>query len=297
MNILITGGSGLLGKSLTQFFENKGDTVAWLSRSKNKQQTFYWNVEKFTIDTEAIEWADVIIHLAGASIAGKRWTKAYKQELIASRIQGTNLLNTGIDKAIKKPQQLIAASAIGYYGAYFDDVSLFDETDKPGTDFLAELCVKWEEEILKSTIPTAIIRIGIVLSPDGGALKEMITPIKFGIGSALGSGNQIVSWIHISDLVAIFSFLLENNLEGIFNGVANQPVTNNVLTGEIAKVLKRPLFMPNVPPFVLKIVVGEMAYYVVTGANISNGKLLQKGFKFEYETINRAVNNLINGFS
>lgn len=296
MNILITGGSGLLGKALTQFFENNGDTVAWLSRSNNKQLTFYWNIENFTLDAETMEWADIVIHLAGASIAGKRWTTKYKEELIISRIEGTKLLISSIEKATNKPKQLISASATGYYGAYFSNDMLFDETHKPGTDFLAELCVKWEEEILKSTIPTAIVRIGIVLSPNGGALQQMITPIKFGVGSGLGSGKQTVSWIHISDLVAIFSFLKENTAVGIYNGVAPQPITNEELTAELAKALKRPLFLPNIPLFALKIVMGEMAYFVVTGARVSSSKLAQSGFKFEYKTINAAINNLINGF-
>lgn len=295
MNILITGGSGLLGTRLTEELQNRGDTVAWLSQSKKKQKHFLWDVFKNEIDAEAIEWADVIIHLAGASIAGKRWTKAYKEVLYSSRIEGTRLLKEAISSCIEKPKYLIGASAIGFYGSYLEQKKPFVESDKKGEDFLAQLTGDWEKEIFKrkEEIKTSVIRIGIVLSAKGGALEQMVMPAKYGLSAAIGSGKQVISWVHIDDVVGQFLFLIDKQEEGVFNGTSSMPCSNEVLTKEIANTLKRPFFLPNIPPFVLKIVLGEFSDYVVLGADVSSYKVQKIGFKLKYPHIKDALNQLL----
>ena len=295
MNILITGGSGLLGISLTEQLEKRGDNVAWLSQSIKKQKSFLWSVPKNEMDSAAIEWADVIIHLAGASIAGKRWTKAYKEVLYSSRIGGTQLLLDTVSKAVKKPKYIIAASAIGYYGAYLEQKEPFEESNTSGDDFLACLTKDWEKAIFarKEEIKTAALRIGIVLSLKGGALPQMVLPAKYGLSAALGSGKQLVSWIHIDDLVNQFLFLIDREEEGVFNGVSLSPCTNEELTNKIAKTLKRPYFLPNIPGFVLKFMLGEFSKFVVLGSDVSSNKLQKLGFKFIYPKIKEALEQLL----
>lgn len=295
MKILITGGSGLLGTSLTMELQNQGYTVAWLSQTLKREKHFLWNVSKKEIDKEAIEWADVIIHLAGASIAGKRWTKSYKEELYSSRIEGTRLLMESINKAMNKPTYFIAASAIGYYGVYKKQSKPFIEFDNAGNDFLARLTFDWEKEIFafKDVIKTAAIRIGIVLSSKGGALNQMVLPAKLGLSAALGSGQQIVSWIHIDDLVNQFLFLIKKQEEGVFNGVSPTSCTNKQLTEEIAITLKRPYFLPNIPVFIVNVMLGELSKYVVLGSDVSSHKIQKLGFQFKYPEIKSALIQLL----
>lgn len=295
MKILITGGSGFLGSYLTKALEDREYEVAWLSQSQKSQKTFLWNVVAQSLDKEAIEWADIIIHLAGASIAGKRWTKEYKQELVASRILGTRLLHKSIAASENKPKQLIASSATGFYGAYEDDHVSFIEENEAGKDFLAELTKNWEKEIFsgKEIVNTSALRIGIVLGNDGGALDEMVKPAKLGVSAPLGSGNQVLSWIHIDDLVQMFLFLIDKKLSGVFNAVSPEPISNKVLTKAIAKSLSKPCFLPNVPGFVLKILLGEFAEFVLLGARVSSKKMQEHGFVFKYENHESALQNLI----
>lgn len=295
MNILITGGSGLLGTRLTEELQNRGDTVAWLSQSPKKQKYFLWDVFKNEIDAEAIEWADAIIHLAGASIAGKRWTKAYKEVLYSSRIEGTRLLKEAISISTQKPKYLIGASAIGFYGSYLEQNKPFVESDKIGMDFLAQLTGDWEYEIFKrkEEIKTSVIRIGIVLSAKGGALEQMVMPAKYGLSAAIGSGKQVISWVHIDDIVGQFIFLIDKQEEGVFNGTSSMPCSNKVLTKEIASALKKPYFLPNIPAFVLKVILGEFSDYVVLGADVSSDKIQKLGFKLKYPQIKDALNQLL----
>lgn len=295
MKILITGGSGFLGSYLTKALEDREYEVAWLSQSQKSQKTFLWNVDAQSLDKEAIEWADIIIHLAGASIAGKRWTKVYKQELVASRILGTRLLHKSIAASENKPKQFIASSATGFYGAYEDDHVSFIEENEAGKDFLAELTKNWEKEIFsgKEIVNTSALRIGIVLGNDGGALDEMVKPAKLGVSAPLGSGNQVMSWIHIDDLVQMFLFLIDKKLSGVFNAVSPEPISNKVLTKGIAKSLSRPCFLPNIPGFVLKILLGEFAEFVLLGARVSSKKMQEHGFVFKYENHESALQNLI----
>ena len=297
-NILITGGTGLLGSALSQKLESLGFNLAYLSRSSGKfrgHQKFKWDIPNGHLDLEAIRWADSIIHLAGAGVADKKWTNNRKKEILKSRVESTKLLYNSIKSSEAQVNQIISASAIGYYG-FADSNSRFKENDEAANDFLAEVTKEWENETKKFSelgIPNSQVRIGVVLSSKGGAFQKIMQPINFGLGAPLGSGKQGMSWIHIEDLVDIFLFLLENKQEGVFNGVAPNPVSNQRITKSIAKALGRPLFLPNVPAFVLKIVLGEMSDIVLKGSYVSSDKLEQSGFNFNFPEIDTAVADIV----
>ncbi len=291
-NILITGGSGLIGGQITSLLEQKGFEVAWLSRSKQPQKSFIWDVEKMSIDQESIEWADAIIHLAGAGVADKRWTEERKKVILESRTKSTQLLYNAISKAKSKPNTFVSASAIGYYGMS-TGTALVDENTSPGSDFLAEVVKAWEREVKKMEelhLRTVILRIGIVLDEDGGALAEMLKPP---VAAPLGSGDQWMSWIHIHDLARIFVFAIEKTtLQGTFNAVAPNPSTNYQVTKLAANAKGKPFVGIGVPGFVLKLVLGEMAQMVLGGNRVSSQKIQKAGFEFEYTNLDQAVKDI-----
>lgn len=291
-NILITGGSGLVGKEITKILESKDYSVAWMSRSPQSQKSFLWNVEKNQIEPEAIEWADAIIHLAGTGVAEKRWTSERKKEILESRTQSTQLLYQTIEKAAKRPSTLISASAVGIYG-FNTGTNLVDENGPVGSDFLAEVVVAWENEVKKMEaldLRTVLLRIGIVLSEEGGALGEMMKPP---IAAPLGSGDQWMSWIHIEDLAKMFVFALEKTtLQGVFNAVAPNPATNQQLTQAAAKAKGKPYVGIGVPGFALKLVLGEMAAMVLGGNRVTSQKIQKAGFEFEFPDLKPALKNL-----
>ena len=294
--VLIGGGSGLIGTRLTSILLDKGYQVRHLGRQAKDGpvKTFAWDIRRKTIDGKAFEDADVVINLAGANINGHRWTKSYKQELLTSRTESTRLIVDFLNSKSNRVKQFIAGSAIGFYG-FGDNSRWFKENDTPGKDFMAQITVEWEkvaDQVKSNQIKIAHIRTGIVMSRQGGALQEMSRPIKLFIGAPLGSGQQFVSWIHLEDLCGIFIHIIENNLSGIFNAVAPQPATNEEITKAIAKQLHKPLLLPNIPPFVLKIILGEMSDAVVNGSKVSSEKIQVTGFKFQYPTIDAALNNL-----
>ncbi|MFC5626792.1 TIGR01777 family oxidoreductase [Algoriphagus winogradskyi] len=291
-NILISGGSGLIGQKITQLLELKGYSVAWLSRSKQQQKSFLWDVEKQTIDAEAVEWADAIIHLAGAGVAEKRWTEERKKIILNSRIDSTRLLYTAVENAAEKPNTFISASAVGFYG--FDTgTTLMDETHESGSDFLAQVVVSWENEVKKMEelhLRTVMLRIGIVLDANGGALGEMMKPP---IAAPLGKGDQWMSWISIEDLARMFVFALEKTtLQGVFNAVAPNPATNQQLTQAAAKAKGKPYVGIGVPGFVLKLVLGEMAAMVLGGNRVSSQKIQKAGFDFECPDLTPALKHI-----
>jgi uncharacterized protein (TIGR01777 family) len=291
-NILISGGSGLIGQKITQLLELKGYSVAWLSRSKQQQKSFLWDVEKQTIDAEAVEWADAIIHLAGAGVAEKRWTEERKKIILDSRIDSTRLLYTAVENAAEKPNTFISASAVGFYG--FDTgTTLMDETHESGSDFLAQVVVSWENEVKKMEelhLRTVMLRIGIVLDANGGALGEMMKPP---IAAPLGKGDQWMSWISIEDLARMFVFALEKTtLQGVFNAVAPNPATNQQLTQAAAKAKGKPYVGIGVPGFVLKLVLGEMAAMVLGGNRVSSQKIQKAGFDFECPDLTPALKHI-----
>ena len=297
-NILITGASGLIGDRLTDLLHDDGYRIAHLSRTlrSGKARTFLWNIDQDRIDSEAFRSADAIIHLAGESIGGKRWTKKRKNEILKSRTHSTWLLYDELKKGNHNVKTFVSASAIGYYG--IDDKDAFyHEDDKQGNGFLAEVVHQWEgfvDQISTLGIRVIKIRNGVVLSEKGGALKELMKPVKFYIGAQLGKGTQFLSWIHLDDLCRIFIKAVEDErIQGIYNGVAPNPVTNRDFTHRLANALKRPIILPPVPPFVLKFVIGEMAGLVLTGVKVSSQKIQTSGFNFKFDNLDDALRDLL----
>jgi uncharacterized protein (TIGR01777 family) len=300
MNILITGATGLIGKKMVTLLKKDNHIIHYLSTSKAKiehesnYKGFYWNPSKGEIDLAAFEDVSVIIHLAGASVS-KKWTKAYKNEIIQSRVQTANLLLNTLKAHPNKVKQFVAASAIGIYpddltAIYHEDDSKIDDS------FLGEVTQLWEESTnLFKSLPLLVttIRIGVVLAKESGALVEMTKPIKYGFGAVLASGKQYVSWIHIDDLVAIFKFVIDNNLEGIYNAVSPYPTTNEELTKAIAKTIHKPLFLPNVPKFMLRFLLGEMHQIVTSSQHVSSRKILDSGFQFQFASLSKSLQNLL----
>ncbi len=296
-NILITGASGLIGSRLIKNLLEKGHKVSVLSREASDIRgikVYNWDIEKQLIDLNAFDGIDTIIHLAGAGIADKRWTKQRKQEIVNSRVRSTQLLYHTIE-AIKAPvKTFISASAVGYYGDRNDEI-LYEESES-GTGFLADCCKQWEtsvDEGLKSGIRVVKLRIGIVLSKQGGALSELARPVSFFVGAALGSGKQWMPWIHLTDLVSIFEKAVENPAyTGTFNACSPNPVTNYEFTKILAKKLFRPLWPVKVPEFVLKTMLGEMSTVILNSNKTSPQKLIDMGFRFRYQGLDAALSEI-----
>lgn len=295
--ILISGGSGLIGMQLSKLLSENGYEVAHLTRSKKSDypyQQFEWNIKKQNIDDEAIHFADAIIHLAGAGVVDEKWTEERKKAIVKSRTDSAKLLKSAITKHNKKIEHFIGASGINYYGMDTGN-QLMTETDPAGEGFLPYVCEKWEEatdEISELEIKTAKIRIGIVLTDKGGALKQLAMPIKFGVGAPLGSGDQFMSWIHIDDLCRLFLHILKNGLSGTFNGVAPHPVTNKALTKAVAKQLGKPLWLPKVPSFAMKLILSDRADMVLGGVNASSQKVEATGFSFLFNEVEKALKDI-----
>lgn len=293
--ILITGASGLLGTRLTQLLLERGHTVSHLGRSKRPGSipSFTWNVEAGTMDPEALKNIDAVIHLAGAGIADEPWSVKRKREILESRTRSTALLVRELNKRGNDVQVLVSGSAIGFYGMTLTD-ALFTENDKAGADFLAEVVKAWEHEadLLKEK-RLVKIRTGVVLSKTDGALKEIAQPVRFGFGAPLGTGKQYVSWIHIDDICNMFIKAVEDeSMHGPYNGVTGA-VTNRALTQAIAKTLRKPLWLPAVPAFALKLFLGEMSYLVLYGSNVSSAKIRQAGFEFKFDNLGDALADLL----
>jgi uncharacterized protein (TIGR01777 family) len=304
--VLITGGTGMIGKALTYALVERNYKVIILSRKPvdhqppaNNISYAVWNIENQIIDSEAIQRADYIIHLAGAGIADKRWTKKRKQEIVDSRVKGGELLVKALQETPNKVKAMISASAIGWYGAdpVIPNPNPFTEDDPAADSFLGNTCEQWE----KSTEPatqlgkrSVKLRTGIVLSKSGGALKEFEKPLSFGIAPILGNGRQTYSWIHIDDLVRLYiSTIEDDNMRGAYNAVAPKPVSNKELMLQLARTKKRNFFIPvHVPSFALKIVLGEMSIEVLKSATVSCNKIHYSGFTFLYPTIEAVLKNL-----
>lgn len=296
--ILITGASGLVGSRLTELLLQKGHSVSHLGRSKKSGAvpSFVWDVEAGTLDSKALDNVDTIIHLAGAGVADKRWTKSRKEEILSSRVKSTQLLCDVLSKGNHPVKTVVSASAIGYYGFGFGE-EVFTENSKPGNDFLAQVTKQWEHTVnqLESlNLRVVKLRIGIVLSDKGGALVEMAKPIRLGVGSPLGTGEQFLSWIHLDDLCAMFIKAAEDEtMHGAYNAVTGDWITNAELTKMIAKILKKPLWLPNVPAFMMKIILGEMAVIVVNGSKVSADKIKGTGFEFNFTNLREALVSLL----
>ncbi|MFN3605263.1 MAG: TIGR01777 family oxidoreductase [Leptonema sp. (in: bacteria)] len=301
-SILITGGSGFIGKKLSDYFIKKNYKVFHLSKSGKiikDIQSFQWDPEKKYISEsgkEILQQVDAVIHLAGKNIAEQQWNESFKKEIINSRVDSTSflceLLNYNQNQ--KRPEVVIFASATGYYGDRGSEI--LTEESNPGKGFLAETCKLWEQASinLHPEIRKVHIRIGIVLDKEEGSLPKMLLPMKFFLGSIPGNGKQFLSWIHIQDLIRIFDFVLENNnAKGVYNGTAPHPVTIEEFYKVASKLLNRPIFLPNIPEFLIRFILGEMSKLVLDSACVLPKRLLDENFEFKYKNISSALDDLI----
>ena len=298
--VLLTGGTGTIGRRLTQLLKQQGYTVSLLSRSNKPIDgvtVYTWDIHKGELDHRAIETADYIIHLAGAGIADERWTDARKREIIESRTLSTQLLADALANYPHHVKAFVSSSAIGYYGADTGDRPMV-ESSPAGSDFMAQVVRAWEQSadaVAALGIRTVKIRTGVVLTMEGGALPKLVQPIRLGAGAALGSGQQYMSWIHIDDICQMFIQALEDETwRRAYNAVAPEPVTNEELTRAIAEVLHKPLILPRVPAFALKLVFGEMAIAVL-GSSLVLSKRIQHetDFSFHFPKLKDALVDLL----
>lgn len=296
--VLIGGGTGLIGTRLSERLTDKGYTVIHLSRTADPDARFpayAWDPSDKTIDQEAVAKADYVINLAGAGIADRPWTEARKELIIDSRVKSTDLLRETFEKTDHQPQVFVSSAAIGYYGDRGD--TLVDETSQPGTGFLSESCIEWEKAIgrvRQTGLRTVGIRVGLVLSPKGGALEKMLIPLKFGVSGYFGNGQQWYSWIHIDDLCDLFIHALEQgSMSGMYNGVAPNPVRNKKFAQVLSKAsAKKSLVLP-VPAFLLRIGLGEMADTVLYSTRVSNAKAEDTGFVYQFPELEPALVDLV----
>jgi hypothetical protein len=300
--ILITGGTGLIGTALTDLLISQGYKVVILTRELRRQvkeniSYARWDVRKGKIDSSAIASADHIIHMAGAGVADKRWSGRRKKEIVSSRVDSSRLLIKALTEIPNKVQTIVSASAIGWYGPDAKgSKKAFVEADPPGNDFLGNTCRMWEESIQPVTAlgkRLVILRTSIVLSNKGGAFPELVKTRKFGIASILGSGDQVISWIHIDDISRMYLYAITNKgTQGVYNAAAPEHVTNKELVLKTARAKKRPFIAVHVPAFALKIILGEMSIEVLKSTTVDDAKIRNTGFKFLYPTVDAALNQL-----
>lgn len=298
MKVLITGGTGLIGKTISQQLLEHKHEVVYLSRNPKSNELgipeFHWNLERGEAAVEAFEGVQAIINLAGAPIA-KRWSPQYKSEILRSRVDAIRLLFDQVQKHQLNLQAFISASAVGFYPN--DYQREFQEEDAPGDDFLSLVCQKWEQEASlfeKLNIRTVKLRIGIVLAAEGGALPQMAAPVRYGVGAPLGNGKQWMPWIHKEDVAGMFvKALEESTLQGVYNAVGPYNVTNKDLTQSVARRLRKPLFLPPVPKFALKLMLGEMAETVLASNKASNEKMAATGFQYRYPQLDVALRDCL----
>ena len=305
--VLITGGSGLIGTALSKELLNKGYEVIVFSRSAEKQKSAhskltyaYWNIENESIDRDAIARADYIVHLAGENLA-KRWTSKRKKEIVDSRIKSSHLLVKALTENSNQVKAVISASGIGWYGngPYLenDDNGSFTETDSSAEDFLGTTCQQWEDSIEPVTnLGKRLVkfRCGVVLSNEGGAVPEFLKPLRFGFATVLGNGKQVMSWIHIDDIVRLYIYAIENEkLHGVYNAVAPHPVTNKKFVLQLARSFRGKYFIPiYIPSFFLKMVFGEKTIEVLKTCSVSCNKIKASGFTFLFPSITAATHKL-----
>ena len=299
-SILITGGTGLIGKSLIQSITGEGFIIYVLTRSmarsENNIHYINWDPNNGKLDLSIIPRINYVINLAGASIDGSRWTDSYKKKILDSRVNSTKLLFDHIKKLKKMPDVYVGASASGYYEKNTKIKQI--EKDKMGNDFLSEVVEKWENQSLefqKLGIRSVILRIGLVLSKDGGVLKKLYPIFKLFLGVPIGRGSQLISWIHIKDMIGIIeSSIKDKKMQGIYNAVTPQVISNIQFTKELASVLSRPSYpqFSKAPTFIVKILFGEQSSLVLNGLNISSKKLIDSGFKFSFSRIDKALKHI-----
>ncbi len=298
-SVLVTGGTGSIGVILCDYLKSQGFEVSILSRKKRENsiyKTFIWNYKDNYIEKEAFNNCDYIIHLAGAGIADNAWTPKRKKEILDSRVKTTKLIYDSLSSQDHQVKGIIAASAVGYYGQ-ISSKKIFKEEDSPGTDFVASVCERWEKEVNrfnKLKIRTVNLRIGIVLMQKGGALEKMAQPFYWNVGSALGSGHQIIPWIHITDLKRIIlQSTSSSTMNGPFNCCAPDAADNDKFSRSIAKTLGKKIWLPKVPKFILKIMLGERAVLLTEGSKVSSEKIVQTGFEFKFPKLKPALHDLL----
>jgi uncharacterized protein (TIGR01777 family) len=297
MNITISGASGFIGRRLLKVLGGAGHSLHVLSRHAgtnlpNGMRLSVWDPAKGAPPRESLENADVVVHLAGEPVA-QRWTAGAKARIRESRVTGTRHLVEALAALPRKPAALVCASAIGYYGDRGDEV--LDESAAAGTGYLPEVCVAWEREAVAAEavgLRVVRVRIGLVLDPRGGAFQRMLPPFRLGIGGRLGSGQQWMSWIHLSDLAELFRFAIENPVRGVLNGVAPAPVRNAEFTRHLAGALRRPAIFP-VPTLGLKLLFGEMAQVLVESQRVLPRAAEAAGFRFRYPELGPALADLL----
>ena len=299
--VIITGGTGLIGKALTKLLTSRGYKVIILSRKKHASNGdvsyALWDLKTSFIDPAAIKEGDHIIHLAGAGVADKRWSKKRKTEIINSRVDSGKLIVKTLTEVENKIKTVVSASGMGWYGPDKNSKKPFVETDPPYDDFLGTTCKLWEDStkpVVQSGKRLVHLRTGIVLSTNGGAFREFLKPFKAGVAAILGSGKQVVSWIHIDDLCRMYLAAIENaQMHGAYNACAPETITNKELMLRIAKARRRPYIPVHVPEFALKIVLGEMSIEVLKSATMDSTRIRSTGFNFIYPTADAALNDLI----
>lgn len=295
-NVVITGGTGLVGKALAELLISKNYYVTLLTRNKHysssKINYSFWDVTNKIIDASVITSANFIIHLAGEGIADKRWTEQRKVDILTSRTEPLKLIYEVLSTNQNNLEALISASGAGFYGAITSN-KIFTEDDLPNGDFLGETCRLWEDEVdlfQSLKIRTVKLRTGIVISSKGGALPKMIVPFKLGLGSPIGTGKQFMPWIHLDDLCNMYLFAIENDsMNGAYNAAVEDDTTNESFSKTVSMTLGKKIFLPNVPAFVLKILLGEMATIILNGSRVTNAKIKTAGFQFLHENIEKCV--------
>lgn len=296
MIILITGGGGLIGRALANKLQREGHEVRILSRSKRQSSDlkyFRWDYKNGFLEAGAMEDVEVLVHLAGEGIADKRWTQSRKREIIDSRVESLKFLQNFVPKSLKT---LIGGSAIGYYGGDSGESENAEDSTN-GDDFMAHTCNLWEhtetEFAQNNNLRLAIIRTGVVLDKKGGALSKMALPVKYNFGSPLGTGKQWMSWIHMDDLVGMFyESIVNTKIEGVFNGIAPETVRNSDFTQTLANILSKKIWLPAVPSFLLKLILGEMSVVILGSSKVKNKRKILPSFQFP--TLEKALSDIFN---
>lgn len=295
--VLITGANGMLAKSLAELLVPEY-SVRFLTRTVSTPNEYKWDIQKKYIDPEALIGVDHIIHLAGSSIADKRWSKSRKEDLRSSRIDSGLLILNQLKEKNLKIDSYITASAVGYYGTKTTDKT-FTEESPSGNDYLSSVCVEWEKvaELFKKeqvADRTAVVRIGVVLSKNNKIVNRIVQPISFGIGAVVGSGNQYMPWIHLDDLAPIFKMvLISDRNELTINAVAPEHINNNIITHKVAALINRKILLPKIPKFIIKLMFGEMSIIILEGSRVSSKKIIDMGYKFKYDTLDKALHQIL----